>query len=450
MSFLDRAIDRLMELFVETTPPMPRAGVIAWPVVPDAWIVDYCVWRINSGKLGDRPSSIPGNVPLYADQVCYWCIWRRKGRPDPRPSSFPAKIPKWGYETLDGVNKRAPVQIPSVLHPWVQTWAIERFKGTAEVDMPPSVPKDVTVVAPYVWSVLNWLAWQRKRFSNPAAPRPKNIPAAIPPVCWDLLKIVNRAVPLGPPPPPPPPPGPPKPPNTWRTPFPVMYVSWGPQSDSQYRDNDEAYARMRQAGVATVLFQVSGGQALFNPDAPVRARRNGLRVGVWGIADPGDEEILAMAQAEAYVPQVETPDQYQLLMNNMRAGVGRGLSLSCVSTLYGFNNFIRRAPTELHPEGELTTSEYEAMREYITHGMIECYVQEGGAHFPIVNMMFAAGQRGFDYFNPVIGMYHESSFNQYRPSTDPNSLDSWGKQIGVYLSEGMTTANWVELANLGT
>lgn len=424
--------------------------IIPWPESPDVWLVDYVAWKINSGKPTTRPPGVPTPVPVYADQVLYWCIWRRKGRPAPRPETFPVKIPPWGYVTLDDVNKKAPIQIPAVPHSWILAWAIARFSGTPAVDWPPAVPKDVTVVAPYCFSFLNWAAWQRKRFSFPATPRPKNIPAAIPDWCWRHLKLINIAVPLGPPPPPPPPPAPPKPPNTWKLEMPVMCVSWGPFNDSQYRDNSEAWERMRLAGVKTVLLQVEGGQPLFAPIIPTRVRASGMKVGVWGVADPGDAEILSTYGLDAYVPQVENPDEYSKAMVNLRAGVGVGISRSVITTLYGFNTYVRRPPTTLHPEGELTTEEYEAMRQYVTHALVETYIQDGGAHFPIINMIFATIQHGFDYYNPVIGLWRETPISAYRPPQDPNTLDSFGRQIGVYLSEGMIPSNWVELGALGT
>ena len=76
-------------------------------------------------------------------------------------------------------------------------------------------------------------------------------------------------------------------------------------------------------------------------------------------------------------------------------------------------------------------------------------MQEGGAHFPISTMMWSADQRGFPWFNPAIGLYHEASVSDYRPLSDPNTLDSYGKQFGVYLSEGMIPQNWTEIAALG-
>lgn len=427
---------------------------MAWPAVPPSWLEDYCVWRINSGKPDDRPTTVPILVPEYANEVLYWCIWRRKGRPAPRPTSFPgpAGIEKWAYAILDGVNSRAPIQIPGddiCPHSWVLPWAIWRFKGEPD-PIPPAVPKDPSYVAPYIWSFLNWAAWQRRRFGNPTAPRPKNIPSTIPSWCWKHLKAINIAVPLGPPPPPPPPPGPPKPANTWACPFPFMTTAWGPLSDSQYRDNDEAYRRMRNANVKTVGFQVAGGEPLFTMNAVQRARALGLKIVIWGVAHPRDNEILALTQADGYAPQVETPEEYAKAMANFQASYGEGISRSVYTTLYGFNTFTRRAPTELYPQGQLTTVEYEAMRPYCTHALVECYVQDGGAHYPIINMMFAAGQRGFDYFNPSIGLYHETPLSIYRPATDPDTLDSYGREIGVYLSEGMTPGNWAELAALGT
>ena len=43
-----------------------------------------------------------------------------------------------------------------------------------------------------------------------------------------------------------------------------------------------------------------------------------------------------------------------------------------------------------------------------------------------------------------------SQVSAYRPLSDPNSLDSFGKQFGVYLSEGLIPQNWTEIAALGT
>lgn len=429
-----------------------------WPDTIDAttrkWLVDYCAWRINSGKQDDKPAGIPSPLPPFADEVLSWCIWRRKGRPTPRPTGFPGPdgIEEWAYGILDGVNAKAPVQIPggdTCPHPWVLTWAIWRFENEPD-PKPPAIPKDPAYTAPYIWSFLKWAAWKRTLVSKPNTPRPTDIPESIPKWCFTHLKQINQAVPTGPPPPPPPPPGPPKPPNTWTLPFPFMTVAWGPLSDSQYRDNDEAYVRMRNAGVQTVGFQVAGGEPLFDISAVQRARAAGLKITLWGVAGSGDNEIIALTRADGYMPQVETPDEFAKAIANFEAGYGEGISRSVYTTLYGFNTFIRRPPTDLHPEGQLTTAEYERLRPHCTHALVECYVQDGGAHFPIINMMFAAGQRGFDYFNPSIGLYHETPMSAYRPAVDPNTLDSYGRRIGVYLSEGMTPSNWVELENLGT
>lgn len=423
-----------------------------WPEVPDGWLVDYIVWRINSGKAATRPPTVPIEVPLYADPVLYWCIWRRKGRPEPRPTSFPLAGPgiqEWAYDVLEEVNKRAPIQFPEVPHAWLFVWEIERLKGTPTADMPPAVPKDVSVVAPYCWGALGFIAWQRKRFTAPSTPRPKNLPTLIPSWLWNHLKMVNQALPLDPPPPPPPP-GPPKPANTWLLPLPMMSTAWGPLSDSQYRDNDEAWARMRAAGVRCVGLQVEGGQPCFNPDAPGRIRSQGMVPFIWGVAHPNDAEVLALSRAEGYCPQVETPEEFQKAIANFEAGVGAGLSRSVFTTLYGFNTWARREPNDQYPEGQLTTLEYERLRPHCTHAMLECYVQDGGAHFPIINMVFAAIQKGFDYYNPVVGLWRETPLGVYRPSQDPNTLDGFGRQIGVYLSEGMTPANWGELGALGT
>ncbi len=418
-----------------------------WPASPDPWLVDYVVWRINSGTVETRPSSLPdtGATP-YATEVLYWCIWRRKGRPEPRPASFPvaeAIPPLWPYEVLQKVNARAPIQIPTTpIHDWLLAWVIWRFQGSP-LPRPSTVPKDVSVIAPYCWSVLGWVAWQRERFSNPEASRPPNLPATIPSWCWDVLKKTNQAVPLGPPPPPPPPPGPAKPASTWALPMPVMFTAWGWFSDSQYRDNDEALQRMRAAGVKTVALQV--GQ--FAPTVPDRCRAFGFKVALWGSPQTGDGEAVTVARADGYIAQIETPDEYQRALESFQAGAGAGVSRSLITTLYGLNTYTRREPTTQYPEGQITTVEYESLRPFVTHAFIETYVQDGGAHFPISKMMWAANQRGIDHANPTPGLWRETSLGVYGGAGE---LDAWGRQCGAYLSEGMTPGNWTELGRLGT
>lgn len=427
---------------------------ITWPTTPDVWLVDYTAWRINSGKLATRPPTVPPDVPLYADEFTYWAIWRRKGRPTPRPTGFPAAddIPKiWPYQVLDAVNAKAPIQIPgdtTCPHAWVLTWAIWRFKNEPD-PKPPSIPKDPSYVAPYIWSFLNWAAWKRKQVSVPSTPRPKNLPEVIPDWCWKHLNQINQAVSPGDPPPPPPPPPPPGPANTWTLPYPFMTVAWGPLSDSQYRDNSEAYTRMRDAGVKTIGFQIAGGEPLFEMTAVQRARALGLKIALWGTAHPRDNELIALSRADGYMPQVETPDEYNLAIANFEAGYGQGIARSVFTTLYGFNNFVRRAPNAQYPQGQLTTAEYERMRPYCTHMLVECYVQDGGAHFPLSKMMWSAlEQRGADYANPAIGLWNETDMSVYLGG--PDELGAYGRQIGVYLAEGMTPKNWVDLKTLAT
>jgi hypothetical protein len=232
-------------------------------------------------------------------------------------------------------------------------------------------------------------------------------------------------------------------------PLPFMSTAWGPLNDSDYRDLDTAWQKMKAAGVATVGLQIANGEPLFNMDAPGRVRKFGMKVVLWGSAHPNDGEVIALTRADGYMPQIETPDEYNRAIANFEAGVGQGIARSVFTTLYGFNTFTRRPPTTQHPEGELTTVEYERMRPYCTHATVECYVQDGGAHFPISKMMWAAlEQHGFDYATPAIGLWNDTSMSVYRGGSA--ELDNYGRQIGVYLSEGMIPANWVDLAQLGT
>lgn len=424
-------------------------ALTSWPAEPDPWLTDYIVWRIASGKNADRPPAVPLVVPQYAQECLWWVVWRRKGRPLPRPDVI-LKPPPYAYETLDAVNKRTPIQIPETPASWMLSWGIWRFKNSPE-PMPPNIPADVSVAAPYCWSFLNWAAWRRALIPHPNTPRPKNIPASIPAWCFDHLRKINQAVPPGPPPPPPPPPDPDRPPNSWSLPNPLVFTSWGWFDDSEYRDNDQALQRMRAAGIKTVGLQVAAGQPLYNPDVPGRCRAYGMKVFLWGRAAPGDAECLALAKADGYMPQIEGPGEQDDAVAQLAAGTGRGLSLSTITTLGAMVDFIRLAPTQQHPEGKLTTVQCVRLEQLgVTHGWIECYVQDGGNHFPISKMMWSADQRGFAWSNPVIGLYHEASVNDYRPLSDPNTLASYGKQVGSYLSEGMTPQNWIDFAQLGS
>ena len=419
-----------------------------WPEVPAAWLEDYCVWRINSGKAATRPGSVPVDVPAYADEFLYWCIWRRKGRPSPRPTSFPPPegIKKWAYAVLDGVNGRAPIQIPGTdvcPHSWVLAWAIWRFRGEPD-PKPPAIPVDPSYVAPYIWSFLNWAAWRRKLISVPDAPRPTNIPASIPPWCFSHLRQINQAVKPGDPPPPPPPPDPDKMPITWHLPNPFIYTTWGFTGD--WVADDTIFRKIVAAGIKTIGLQ--GGQ--YGPDVPGRARAHGLKTFLWGRARPQDKEDLIVGRFDGYMPQTEGPGEHVDAMASLRSGAGAGLSIGTVTTLGAFTSFIRKPPTQNHPEGKLTTVEVEELKSVgCNYAHVEVYKQEG-PHFPISTMMWAADQRGLEWFHPVLGLYWETSINVYRPPEDPTSLDSFGRQLGFYMAEGFIPLNWQEVAALGT
>lgn len=414
-----------------------------WPIAPDPWLEPWTIWRIGDGKAATRPADAPAKIPAYANEFLLWTLWRRRGRPPPRPDIL-AKIPAWAYPILDHVNAKVPIALPDHPDVWLLSWAIWRFRNSPPDRKPAGLPDDVSVAAPYCWSFLKWAAWRRK---NPMPPRPADIPPVIPSWAFTLLRQINQAVPVGPAPPPPPPPPPPLPPSSWTLPNPIMFTSWGWRDDAQYRDNDEALQRMKQAGVKTVALQI--GQYL--PGDPARVRAYGMKVALWGRADSNDQEALTTAHADGYIAQIEGQYEYEDAIRNLEAGVGEGLSLSVVTTLAGLQTFIRLPPTTAHPEGKLTTVETERLIQAgVTHAWVECYIQDGGVHFPIANMMWAAAQRGLDYANPLIGLYHETPVDAYRPPTDPGSLDSYGKQIGAYLSEGMTPQNWIDFARLGT
>ena len=128
-----------------------------WPAAPDPWLEAWTVWKITSGKTATRPSDAPTNIPEYAFEFLYWAIWRRKGRPQPRPN-VTTTIPGWAYSVLDQVNKQAPIAIPDKPDDYILAWAIWRFKNSPPSQKPANLPADISVAAPYCWSFLNWAA----------------------------------------------------------------------------------------------------------------------------------------------------------------------------------------------------------------------------------------------------------------------------------------------------
>jgi hypothetical protein len=323
-------------------------------------------------------------------------------------------------------------------------WAIWRFKNSPADSKPANLPKDISVTAPYCWSFLNWAAWQRKKFSAPNTPRPKNIPPSIPTWCWAHLRQINQAVPLGPPPPPPPPVDPEKDPCSWKLPNPLLYTTWGWQSE--WVADDTMLRKAQAAGIKSIGLQ--GGQ--YGPDVPGRCRAFGFKTFLWGRARPEDKEDLIVGKLDGYMPQIEGPGEHVDAMASLRSGAGAGLSLGTVTTLGAFTTFTRLPPTQKHPEGKLTTVEVEELRSVgVNYGSVEVYKQEG-PHFPINKMMWSADQRGLQWFDPLIGLYWETSINVYRPPEDPGSLDAQGRQLGFYMAEGFIPLNWTEIAALGT
>jgi hypothetical protein len=239
------------------------------------------------------------------------------------------------------------------------------------------------------------------------------------------------------------PPDPDKLPSSWTLPNPILYTTWG--WVSEWIADDTMLRKARDAGIKTIGLQ--GGQ--YGPDVPERCRAFGFKTFLWGRARPQDAEDLVVGRLDGYMPQIEGPGEHVDAVNSLRSGAGQGLSLGTVTTLGAFTSFIRLPPTKTHPEGRLTTVEVEELKGLgVNYGSVEVYVQEG-PHFPISNMMWAANQRGLDWFDPLIGLYWETSLDAYRPSTDPGSLDARGKQLGFYMAEGFTPLNWQHVGAVG-
>jgi hypothetical protein len=321
---------------------------------------------------------------------------------------------------------------PGTSHPYVLPWAIWRFRGAKPEERPTITPKEVHK---YAWEFLKWAGWRRKG-ANPAT-RPDVAPK-IPQWGWNHLKQLNIAVPLIPPPPPPPPPNP-IPPTSWRLRNPLVFTAWGWQTDSDFRNVEVIGNRMAEAGVGTVALQIG----MFNIDVPARLRAFGFDIALWGEADSRDDQALASAEADGYLPQIEGIYQYQSTINNLQQGYGAGLSLSIVTTLAGLETYTSRPDgTE---DGEKTTVEVEALIDAgCTHAWVECYT---GDMQPLsVNTMMYSGFniRGLYHANPIVGLARPNVYiSNYQPD-----LNQYGRQVGSYLAETMRPIDWAALKNL--
>jgi hypothetical protein len=262
------------------------------------------------------------------------------------------------------------------------------------------------------------------------------IPTKIPQAYWTLLKQLNLAVPVVPPLPPPPPPNP-LPANSWKLPNPLVFTAWGWRSDADFRDTTAALQKMATAGVRSVGLQ--GGY--FDAIHAQNCRDFGMKTFVWGEPNTRDAEWLDLADADGYMPQIEGFYQYEATLARLSEGVGKGLSLSTVTTLAGFDTYIARPDGTA--DGEQTTTQYESLAEVgCTHGWIECYI--GDMQPLAVDVMaFHAKQRGFHYSNPLIGLARPTVHISTYQAT---GLDHYGRQFGVYLAETMSPQDWIDLA----
>jgi hypothetical protein len=240
------------------------------------------------------------------------------------------------------------------------------------------------------------------------------------------------AVPLTPPPPPPPP-AYPDPADSWHLPYPIMYTSWGFAVDSEWRDTDAGIDRCVAAGIKTIALQ--GGQ--YTTYDAGRCHNKGLQVAVWGSPSSGDANYLKLAQADGYLIQVETPDEYNHAVQNRLAGVGDGLSLAMVTTFGGLLTYTSRnvgTPQE-HP----TTVETERLAALgVTHAQVECYAGDMSP-MSVSQMMFTGTQwRGLYYSKPIMGLGGGPyGVDSYQPD-----IDAYGRQFGVYLGEPMRAVDW--------
>jgi hypothetical protein len=320
---------------------------------------------------------------------------------------------------------RWPSEPNAWLLPW-EIWLLRGKTGPRPANAPAKIPA-------YAWEFDQWTRWRRK---NRPPPRP-DIIKIIPKWGYRVLEQVMVAVPLVPPPPPPPPANP-DPPDSWSLPYPIQYTSWGWMVDSDWRDTDAGIKRTVDAGFKTIAIQ--GGQ--FKGTDAQRCRNYGLKVAVWGSPSAEDANYLTLADADGYITQIESPDEYLHSVQNLTAGVGRGLSIAMITTLAGLYTYTSRntgTPQE-HP----TTVETEVLAGLgCTHAQIECYAGNM-APMSVEQMMFTAERwRGLYYTVPCIGLNGTQAVSDYQPALDP-----YGRRFGCYLGEPMRAVDWQAIGAL--
>ena len=94
--------------------------------------------------------------------------------------------------------------------------------------------------------------------------------------------------------------------------------------------------RLHLARIPAVAIQINGETEAAPADAkPFRALK--VEVYLWGIPTIADETKLDAFGADAYIPQVETDEQYSALIATLHARVGEKLPRTLVTTLEGVN-----------------------------------------------------------------------------------------------------------------
>ena len=197
---------------------------------------------------------------------------------------------------------------------------------------------------------------------------------------------------------------------------------------------------MLGARVGTVALDASrdpDGVGMFDADVPGKLRDAGFDVALWAPRPrPSDRAALADAEAEGYIPQVEGAEDYRNTIENLEAGIGAGLSLSIVTTLFGLDTFTSRPDGTV--DGEQTTVQVEELVDAgCTHAWVECYTGDMRPK-DVGREIGEAGRRGIYHREPAIGLSRPDVFVEtYKPD-----LDSYGRRVAAYLAETMRDIDW--------
>jgi hypothetical protein len=213
-------------------------------------------------------------------------------------------------------------------------------------------------------------------------------------------------------------------------PLPLVFSAWGTGAGGEWQGSiGPLVERAKQVGAKTLAVQIS--KVL--PRQVADAKSMGVFVVGWDSVGPGWKARCDALELDGFMPQVEGPGQYAGALTALVEGCGAGLPLGVVTTYGGLDN----------PDGSL----WAALAGHgVTGAYVECYAADDPVHADL-NRMLA---QGVAYGIPAAELHAVcGTFRGELPSAY-SGLATRAKEIGLYLAEMTSAAQWAAWATLMT